>query len=119
MIATIVRALGGRPLARPGSVPDDVVIVRGRWIPALSGRLAGMGRAAAAVTIGRTVVVHEDIPLTTRLLRHELAHVEQWRAQPWTFPARYVWQHLQRGYRDNPYEVAARAAESEHRGGAR
>ncbi len=113
MITALVRAVAGRRLVVPGSVPEDVAILRGRWLPALSGRLAGMRRAAAAVTIGRTIVVHDDAPLTTRLLRHELAHVEQWRAAPWTFPVRYAWQHLRCGYRDNPYEVAARAAERE------
>src|SRR5690606_8267490 len=110
MITALVRAVAGRRLVAPGAVPEDVAIVRGRWLPALGGRLAGMRRAAAAVTIGRTIVLHDDAPLTTRLLRHELAHVEQWRAAPWTFPVRYAWQHLRCGYRDNPYEVAARAA---------
>lgn len=109
MIAGLLRATAGRRLAVP--TPEDVVVVRGRWLPALSGRLAGMKRAAAAVTIGRTIVLHDDAALTTRLLRHELAHVEQWKAAPWTFPVRYAWQHLRCGYRDNPYEVAARAAE--------
>lgn len=113
MITALLRAVGGRRLAVPGRVPEDVVILRGRWLPALSGRLAGMKRAAAAVTIGRTIVLHDEAALTTRLLRHELAHVEQWKAAPWTFPVRYVWQHLRCGYRDNPYEVAARAAEQQ------
>jgi hypothetical protein len=94
-------------------VPSGVTIRAGRWIPALGGRLSGMGRPAAAVTLGRTIVVHPDAPLTRRLLRHELAHVRQWQRWPVTFPLRYVWQHLQYGYRDNPFEVEARAAESE------
>ncbi len=117
MITALLRALYGRRLVPPLEVPEDVAILRGRWLPALSGHLAGMGRPAAAVTIGRTIVVHEEAPLTERLLRHELAHVEQWRAARWSFPLRYVWQHLRCGYRDNPYEIAARAAEAT-RGGA-
>ena len=112
MITAIVRALGGSRVAAPMALPEGVGIVRGRWLPVLSGRLAGMGRAAAAVTIGRTIVIHEDAPLTIRLLRHELAHVAQWREAPLTFAVRYAWQHLRHGYRDNPYEVAARAAET-------
>ena len=114
MIRAIARRLMGRPVTPPQAVPPDVAIVRGRWLTRLSGRLAGMDGPAAAVTIGRTIVVHDDTRLTKRLLRHELAHVEQWRARPWTFPMRYLWRHVRHGYRDNPYEVAARAAEAEH-----
>jgi len=88
-----------------------VVIRRGRWLPALGGRLSGMGRRAAAVTIGDTIVVHPDTPLDERLLRHELAHVRQWARRPYTFPLRYALAHLRHGYRDNPYEREAREAE--------
>ena len=102
--------LGSR-VARPGTVPADVVIRRGRWITRLGGWLAGSRAPAGAVTLGRTIIVHPAQQLTHRLLRHELAHVEQWRRAPLTFPLRYAWQHLRHGYRANPYEVAARAAE--------
>jgi len=96
---------------RPPGVPDDVVIRAGRWVTYIGGFFTGTRQPAAAVTLGRTIIVHPDVPLTERLLRHELAHVRQWTARPLTFPLRYVWQHLQHGYRDNPYEVEARAAE--------
>jgi hypothetical protein len=105
----------GRALDRP--LPDDVALppgveVRaGRWLPALGGRLSGMGISAAAVTFGRTIVVHPEAPLSRRLLLHELEHVRQWRRQPLTFPFRYALCHLRHGYRDNPYERAARDAE--------
>lgn len=92
-------------------VPDGITLREGRWLPALGGWLSGHRRAAAAVTIGRTIVVHPDARLTARLLQHELKHVEQWSRQPITFPLRYVLQHLRYGYRDNPYEIEARAAE--------
>jgi fructose-1,6-bisphosphatase I len=114
MIAALIRRLAGQRIVPPLAVPQDVAIVRGRWLTALSGRLAGMNAPAAAVTLGRTIVVHADAPLTPRLLRHELEHVKQWQAQPLTFPLRYLWRHLRHGYRDNPYEAAARAAEAEH-----
>jgi hypothetical protein len=82
----------------------------GRWVPAL-GAFFTRSRRAAAVTLGDTIVVHPESALSARLLRHELAHVRQWRQQPWSFAWRYAWNHLRYGYRDNPYEVAARAAE--------
>jgi hypothetical protein len=105
--------LGGLFGARSSEarLPRGVTVRVGRWVPALGGWLSGHGRPAAAVTLGRTIVKHPDVPLTDRLLRHELAHVEQWRRHPLTFPLRYTWQHLRHGYRANPYEVEARAAE--------
>lgn len=105
-------------MGRPGGpapdgmdVPEGVELRIGRWVPALGGRLSGMGRAAAAVTLGRTIVVHPDAVLSGRLIRHELEHVRQWRRQPLTFPVRYALCHLRYGYHDNPYERAARRAE--------
>jgi hypothetical protein len=105
----------GTPMQPPGrvagEVPPDVVLRAGRWLPRVGGWLAGQGRAAAAVTLGRTIIVHPDAELSPRLLRHELAHVRQWRQRPLGFPLHYAWLHLRHGYRGNPYEVEARRAE--------
>jgi hypothetical protein len=103
----------GRDVTGP-DVPQGITVRTGRVIPAVGGILSGMRRAAGAVTLGRTIIVHPRARLTPRLLRHELTHVRQWQRWPVTFPLRYVWQHLQHGYRDNPFEVEARAAEEEH-----
>lgn len=100
------------PAETSPEVPGDVSVIRNRWIPALGGRLAGMSGPAAAVTLGRTIVLHPDARATSSLMRHELAHVEQWRRAPLTFPVLYTWCHLRHGYRDNPYEVEARSAET-------
>lgn len=95
----------------PAELPADVTVRAGRWVPVLGGLLTGTAGPAAAVTLGRTIVVHPAARLSERLIRHELAHVEQWRRQPLTFVVRYAWLHLRHGYRDNPFEVEARAAE--------
>lgn len=95
----------------PG-IARGVSIRRARWLPALGGRLSGMGGPAAAVTLGRTIVLHPDTPPTERLLRHEMEHVRQWRRAPLTFPLRYALAHIRHGYEANPYEVAARVAET-------
>ena len=103
----------GREVTHVAGAPQGVVVRAGRLIPVIGGRLSGMARPAAAVTFGRTIIVHPDAQLSDRLLKHELAHVRQWQRAPLTFPLRYAWQHLKHGYRDNPYEVEARAAEKE------
>jgi hypothetical protein len=56
--------------------------------------------------------------LSERELRHELAHVEQWRRHGWTLAVRYAlaslqaWRAGQGWYRGNRFEVEARAAEA-------
>ena len=81
---------------------------RGRLVPWIGGRLIRSPRRAAAVTLGRTIVVDPAADLTEQLLRHELAHVRQWREDA-LFPLRYALATLRHGYRNNPYEVEARA----------
>lgn len=94
-----------------GMLPPEVVLRVGRWIPVLGGLLGRMRGPAAAVTLGRTIVLHPRTRLSPRLLAHELAHVRQWRADP-LFPLRYSLESLRRGYWNNRYEREARAAES-------
>jgi hypothetical protein len=109
------RVIGTRlhaPAPVADEVPTGVVLRVGRWIPCLGGWLAGQRQPAAAVTLGRTIVVHPDVHLTARLLRHELAHVRQWRQRPLHFPLHYAWMHVRHGYGANPYEVEARNAEN-------
>jgi hypothetical protein len=63
------------------------------------------------VALRRTIVVHPGVPITRTLLAHELAHVRQWE-EDLLFPLRYTLETLRRGYVNNRYERAARAAES-------
>jgi hypothetical protein len=97
------------PAAVRGGVPPDVVVRSGRVVPWLGGLFARMQGSAAAVTLGRTIVVHPDVELTPSLLAHELAHVRQWQRDP-LFPIRYSLATLRHGYHHNPYEVEAREA---------
>jgi hypothetical protein len=62
---------------------------------------------AAAVTLGRTIIVHPEVELSPRLLVHELTHVRQWEEDP-LFPVKYALQSLRHGYLQNRYEVEAR-----------
>ena len=99
------------PRGSQAGLPDRVAIRQAHWLPVIAGKLSGMRAPAAAVTLGRTIIVHPNVQLTNRLLRHELAHVRQWQRHPLTFPARYLMNHIRHGYDANPYEVEARAAE--------
>ncbi len=112
MMAWLIRAACPRPADSPEPLPRQVAMKRAAWLPKLAGVLSGFGAPAAAVTLGRTIVVHPSVQITSELVRHELAHVRQWQQERWLFPVRYAWNHMRYGYHDNPYEVAARAAET-------
>ncbi len=107
----VLRAAAGAETTSPVELPAGVALLQGRWIPGVGGIFTGAARPAAAVTLGETIVVHPGTVISERLMRHELEHVRQWREEGWMFPFRYALAYLRHGYRDNPYEVAARNAE--------
>lgn len=72
---------------------------------------------------GNVILLKENggAPFGDRLMRHEKAHVEQWRSHGSLFILFYTWEYIlagiefgwQNAYRMNHFEVAARAAENE------
>lgn len=73
-----------------------------------------------AITIGRTVFAWRALSIDE--LEHELEHVRQWRRMGWRLPIAYLAAALgarRSGglwYRDNRFEVEARAAAARRRG---
>lgn len=65
-------------------------------------------RSVAAITLWRVVWLAPDVSFAAELLLHELRHVQQFEASV-TFPLRYIWESVRRGYFDNRYEADARA----------
>lgn len=112
VFSEMARLVGGNEVPPPIPLPVGVEVRESRFVPRIAGWLAGMRGPAAAVTVGRTILLNPEVPLSERLLRHELAHVEQWERQPRAFPFRYIRAHIRHGYGDNPYEAEARAAET-------
>ena len=64
-------------------------------------------RSAAAITLWRTVFLSPSARVDAELLLHEFRHVQQFEASV-TFPLRYLWESVRRGYFANRYEVDAR-----------
>jgi hypothetical protein len=113
MFAKIRDVFWGPPMEidpRLGLVPARVRLRANRWIPRVGGWLARMRAPAAAVAVGRTILVHPEVRLTRELLVHELVHVRQWEEDR-LFPLRYALEHVRYGYWNNRYEQEARAAE--------
>ena len=68
-----------------------------------------------AITLGSRVYT-PLARLSAATLRHEQAHIEQWRRHgALRFLALYVWYHFKYGYEGNPFEVEARRAEETYR----
>lgn len=73
-------------------------------------RLVLTRRGYVAITLGRMVVATRRLSPAER--RHESAHLEQYWSLGWRFLPRYLWCQIRHGYWNNPFEVAARAAET-------
>ncbi|HEX9724316.1 MAG TPA: hypothetical protein VGC53_08535 [Vicinamibacteria bacterium] len=68
-----------------------------------------------AITLGSRVFT-PLASLSAGTLRHERAHVEQWKRHGIArFPLLYFWYHLRHGYERNPFEMEARQEESSTR----
>lgn len=69
-----------------------------------------------AAVFGQTIhlwnVTREDFLRSTPWVVHEVAHVHQFNRYGWLrFSMLYVWESVRKGYRQNRFEVEARAAE--------
>lgn len=64
---------------------------------------------AAAMTLGRRILVKRGVLVSVSLVAHELVHVDQWITYRWTMPFRYVWQWVRAGFRYSriPMELEA------------
>ena len=114
-------AIAGAAVATGGHsrVVNGVLEVEGGLLTALLPKV-GVGMKPAAMTLGH-VVVAVDADTLERTRVHERVHVAQTERWGFFFPAAYLGASaliaLRGGdpYRDNPFEVEARAAESPNR----
>ncbi|MDQ6717699.1 MAG: DUF4157 domain-containing protein [Gemmatimonadota bacterium] len=110
--SNIVRAVVGEKLELPRALTEKYPELKEARYRAggLPLRIGGWALGASHVsgfTLGRTIFLHDGELLDETLLLHELRHVHQFRERK-SFPVRYLWQSIRRGYRANPYEVDAR-----------
>jgi len=108
----IIAALIGRRIAlTPDVLARYPEFERATWrrggIPVnVAGWFLGQ-RSAAAITLWRTVFLARDAFVDVELLLHEFRHVQQFESSV-SFPVRYLWESVRRGYFDNRFEVDAR-----------
>ena len=78
----------------------------------------GASKTGAAIVFGSTIylykVTREELLSNIPYLRHEVAHVLQYHREGWFgFLAKYLWLSLRFGYRQNPFELEARDAQTD------
>ena len=109
----LIRALVGEVVELPKGVvaryPElgDAKWRRGGMPPRVGGWFLGRS-SVAAITLWRTVYLAPGATLLPELLLHELGHVRQFGTSI-SFPLRYLWESLRRGYSGNKYEHEAQA----------
>ena len=111
-LARVRRALIGEPMRLPERLASDypelaaVRLRRGGLPLRIGGWMLGQA-SVAAITLRRTVFLGSNSAIEPALLLHELRHVEQFLERT-SFPLRYIWESLRRGYHANRYEIDAR-----------
>src|SRR5919204_7066593 len=101
-IARALAPLIGRPVELPSTIAErfpelaDVSYRRG-GLPARVGGWALGQPWVAAITLWNTVFLGPETRLDAELLLHELRHVQQFQGSV-TFPLRYLWESVRRGY---------------------
>ena len=111
-LSLIGRTLIGEAIPMPDELirayPElaEMRLRRGGLPPRLAGWVIGQA-SVAGITLWRTIFFGRGTTIDAPLLLHELRHVEQFRERR-TFPLRYIWESIRRGYHLNRYEVDAR-----------
>lgn len=116
---SVVGTLFGRVLSQtvgtPMPLPQDLILAfpelasvswRRDGLPLrVGGWLLGK-KSVAGITLGTTVYIASHEAASVRLMLHELGHVRQFRRDK-TFPIRYLWESVRRGYSRNRFELEA------------
>jgi hypothetical protein len=111
-LSRILEAIVGRPVDLPPQLAHQYPELReARYrMGGLPLRIGGWTLGATTVsgiTLWRTIWVEPGVKWEAELLLHEIRHVQQFQASA-SFPLRYVWESLRRGYHANRFEVDAR-----------
>jgi len=93
---------------------SDYSIKENSWIAKLAALKLRTKRVA--IVIGKTIHLHntskQEFLKDERWVKHELCHIKQFKENGFVlFLAKYLWESLKHGYRNNKYEVEAREAE--------
>jgi hypothetical protein len=96
------------------NVLEDLHIKENSFIARIAAKK--LRSSQVAIVIGRTIHLHntskEEFHSNVRWVRHEMVHLDQFRRYgKWRFVILYLLESVKKGYRNNRFEVEARAAE--------
>ena len=111
-LRSVFEALFGRRVELPPQLADlypELRLARYRTggLPLRVGGWTLGARTVAGITLWRTIWLVPGAEHEAELLLHEVRHVQQFQASI-SFPVRYLWESLRRGYHANRFEVDAR-----------
>jgi hypothetical protein len=111
-LTRIIQAIVGRAVDLPPQLAAQYPELRAaRYrVGGLPLRIGGWSLGTTTVsgfTLWRTIWVEPSFLWEAELLLHEIRHVQQFQASA-SFPLRYAWESLRRGYHANRFEVDAR-----------
>ena len=111
-LSRLLEALIGRAVELPPQLTQRYPELRGaRYrMGGLPLRVGGWTLGASTVsgiTLWRTIWLDPAVRWEAELLLHEIRHVQQFQASV-SFPVRYIWESLRRGYHQNCFEIDAR-----------
>jgi len=90
------------------------IIKENSWLGAIAANK--LKEESVAMVLGNTIHLHhtskENFLQNTKWVKHELCHIQQFRHHGYVvFIVKYLWESIRKGYYNNKFEVAARAAE--------
>jgi len=90
------------------------IIKENSWLGAIAAKK--LKEESVAMVLGNTIHLHhiskENLLQNTKWVKHELCHIQQFRQHGYVvFIVKYLWESIRKGYYNNKFEVAARAAE--------
>jgi hypothetical protein len=93
---------------------EKFIIKENSWLAALAAKK--LSEKSVAIVLGNTIRLHntskENFLKNTKWVKHEFCHIQQFRQHGYVgFIIKYLWESIQKGYYNNKFEVAARAAE--------
>ena len=111
-LSWLVDAIMGRAVDLPPQLAEEYPELReARYrfggLPLRIGGWSLGSTTVSGITLWRTIWVEPNIKWEAELLLHEIRHVQQFQASV-SFPLRYIWESLRRGYHGNRFERDAR-----------
>ena len=93
---------------------ENFIIKENSWLAALAAKK--LKEKSVAMVLGNTIHLYntskENFLQNTKWVKHELCHIQQFRQHGYVvFIVKYLWESIRKGYYNNKFEVAARAAE--------